>query len=505
MQDNPVQYPRYDLAVIGGGINGAAIARDASMRGMKVILLEKEDFGFGASTKTSKLAHGGLRYLELFHFGLVKESLKERELLLKNAPHLVKPLPFLFPVYHSDKYPLWQVQLGLLIYDFLSGSSKLPKSKKLKATTVNERFPHLKSENLKGGCLYYDVQMLDHRILIENVLAAEQNGAVVRNYAKVDQFIIHDGKVQGLIYRDAFSGVNHQIEALCFVNATGAWSNELTSLEPNAGHPQVAPSKGVHIVLPPIEQSGALILRTPQDGRVFFILPWEGCTLVGTTDTRYKDDPDVVSTSPEDILYLLEAFNFYYPGYGFHKESILADFVGLRPLIDEGDSSTPSKLSREHVVDVSSGGLVTVLGGKYTTYRQIAEEVVDVVSKRLGGQFAKCQTKDIPLPGAMGGSDSLDKIVVKCTKMGLSQQITQHLIGHYGVMTERILEIIDKDPSQQQKIVEELPYLHAEVTYAIEYEHVKTAEDWLYRRSNMGLFLKKPSDFEWFYKKIERA
>lgn len=485
LSENNTSYPSYDLAVIGGGINGAAIARDAALRGMSVILLEKDDFGSGASSKSSKLAHGGIRYLEHLHFALVKESLHERDLLLKNAPHLVKPLPFVYPVYAKDPHSLWKVRLGLHVYDFLSGNSSLPHHKKMVSSEIVKTFSGMKSEGLKGGCHYFDAQMLDNRIVIENILDAEKNGAIVKNYAEVTQLLFSNHKVSGLIYKS--DGKEYQIHARCVLNATGAWSNGVTALEKNVSHPQVSPTKGIHILLPLIQKDTALILHAPQDGRIFFIIPWEGVSLVGTTDTYYGGDPDNVSVDPNDITYLLEAVNYYFPESHFKENSILGSFAGLRPLVDTSKPSNPSSISREHCIEVSNGGLITILGGKYTTYRKIAEEAVDIVLSGFPDKkkYAPCTTKKIPLPGAQG---SLDDVFQSCLAFGLPSDLSEHLVHHYGVFALKILDVLRAHPDKNVPISKNRLHLLAEETYAIQYEHVKKREDFLCRRTNLGFY-----------------
>lgn len=474
----------YDLVVIGGGINGAAIARDAALRGLKVILLEKTDFGAGASTKTSKLAHGGLRYLEQYELGLVKESLYERNLLLKNAPHLVHPLKFVYPVYTHSIRPLWQVNLGLYLYDFFARNSGLPSHRKLTKEQIIKEFPGIQSENLVGGCTYYDAQMKDNRLVIENVLAAEQSGATVLNYATVTNFLWNQGRIEGVLFRHYGKGNEIPIRTKLVVNATGAWSNGIADLEPGVQHCRAAPTKGVHLVVPKIFDIG-LILRAPQDGRIFFVLPWEEYSLIGATDTFFSDDPETMIVNEVDIDYLLEAFCYHFPHKNMNRSLIISTFAGLRPLVANHQIKKPSLVSRDYAIQVSEGGMITVLGGKYTTYRRVAEEVVNGVIGQIDSSenFRSCSTEETPLPGAIIDASHLEK---ELGQVGLKKMQIDHLLQNYGQLARHILEIIKKNPSESQQICSEHPHIYAELTYTIMFEHVKQPEDWFYRRTSIA-------------------
>lgn len=477
----------FDLIIIGGGINGAAIARDAALRGLRTILLEKDDFGSGASSKTSKMAHGGVRYLEQFQFHLVRESLRERALLLKNAPHLVHPLSFFFPIYSNDVHPLWQINLGLYLYDFLGTRGALPKHRKLSAGAIAEYFPGIKTQDLRGGCDYCDAQMQDNRLVIENVLAAEAAGAVVVNHAEVTALIRSDGQIKGVEYKESASGHTKKIYGHSVVNATGAWSGGIARMEPDVSHCRVFPTKGVHLILPKFIGEAALLLHAPQDKRVFFVLPWGQYSMVGTTDTFYDGDPDKVSVEQEDIDYLLQALRFYFPDLHFDASSVISSFAGLRPLVDINGGGEPSDITREHVIHRSEGGLITLLGGKYTTHRRIAEEVVDSVLKTFSDKkrFRACSTQTLPLPGAAGPC-TMQQVEQHLQQAGLDAALVQHLLGTYGTKSLEILKIIQRDPAEGQVICGKHPHVFAELSYAIEAEHAKTLDDWFCRRTSIA-------------------
>lgn len=477
-----------DLIVIGGGINGAAIARDASMRGLSVTLLEKRDFGAGASTKTSKLVHGGLRYLENRDFALVKESLYEQALLLRNAPHIVHPLTFLFPVYAHTPRPLWQVHLGLYIYDFFSRHNGMPGHRKCSKKEVVDHYPQMNQKDLLGGCEYHDAQMLDNRLVIENILAAESAGAVVLNYAEVFKLLRTKDRIDGIYFRNVLTGQEGSISCKAIVNATGAWSNQITAMDSSASHLRVTPTKGTHLVIPQVYKSEALILHAPQDGRIFFILPWGNHSLLGTTDTFYNKDPNDVSVEDSDIAYLLEAFNFYFPQLQLTKSSIIASFAGLRPLVsNDSNSISPSGISRSHAIHRSETGLITILGGKFTTHRKIAQDVVDAVLTELGTTVKchPCATMLTPLPGAWHHHTQED-VRLKLRSAGLKNEQVNHLMSNYGELSLRILKIIQSDSREAVPICPEHPHIFAELTYAISVEHAKRLDDWFCRRTSIA-------------------
>lgn len=477
---------QYDLVVIGGGINGAAIARDAALRGMKVILLEKEDFGSGASTKTSKLAHGGVRYLEHFQLRLVKESLRERELLLKNASHLVKPLSFILPIYSNDPHPLWQIHAGLFLYDCLGGNKSLPRHRKLDAKNLLQAVSGLKSDGLLGGCSYFDAQMQDHRILIENIVSAAQAGATVCNYTEVIDLIHGEKSIEGVRFREVMTNRTGEIYGRVIVNVTGAWSANISSKEPNVEHCLPAPTKGIHIVIPQINAEEALLLRAPQDERVFFIMPWGKFSLVGTTDTFFDGDPDHIKIETFDTRYLLDAVNAFFPEAHLVESSVIASFAGLRPLVAPNGHRSPSDIARECAIQISKGGLITVLGGKYTTHRQIAEDVVDKVAAKIKGKrFLPCMTAQLPLPGAIG-IEKQGLVKQKLEAAGLPDETVIHLLNTYGMNSLAVLERITENPSEAERICAKHPHIWAELTYSIQNEYVKTAADWLERRTEIA-------------------
>lgn len=461
----------YDLIVIGGGINGAAIAREASLRGLQTILFEKKDFACGASSKSSKLVHGGLRYLEQFNFRLVRESLKERSVLLKTLPHQVKLLPFIYPVYEKHRHPLWMVRLGLHIYDFLSPGD-FPKHSHLSSSNILSLFPELEPSELVGGCLYYDAQMLDNRIVMSNLNSAKALGCTTLNYTPVTNLYYENDKAAGVYYRTA-DAKPKLCKGKTIVNATGAWSDAILKMDSSSGQNQVKPTKGVHLVLPQIHPTHALLLRAPQDGRVFFLLPWEGFSLLGTTDTPYHDNPDEPKVLDEDIEYLLTAFHHYFPKSNVDRSSILSSFAGLRPLVRD-DNKASSSISRSSSIFRASSGLITLLGGKYTTYRSTATEVVDLV------------VKDLNLPAQKSSGTDCIPFIDKHLLDKQSDNLVHHLITHYGENYKLILANIQKHPNEGTQICPFHPHVYAEIRYVIENEQAQTLEDWFERRTHIA-------------------
>ncbi len=470
---------QYDMIVIGGGINGVAIGRDAALRGLKVLLLEKEDFSSGASSKTSKLAHGGIRYLESLQFFLVRECLQERDLLLENAPHLVKSLKFIYPVYKGDLRPLWKIKLGLFLYDCLKGTSILPRHRSTSPEEIRHLFPSLKAEGLKGGCLYYDALMQDERLVIENMRSAEEAGAVCRNYCEVTSLIKDNGRVTGVKYRDRLHRKEEKIaHARYVINATGAWSNGILQMDTPSPKVGVRPTKGIHLILPQMNKDHALILSAPQDNRIFFLIPWNGYSILGTTDSPYQGDLNKLEVLPEEMHYLLDALSHYFPHAPLDENAIISTFVGLRPLVDH--HLAKANLGREHYIEASSSGLVTVLGGKYTTHRKMAEEAVDTALGREERLRHPSVTKNRTLHGG-GKCSSLERL-----NGSLSQETLNHLIATYGSAASEVLAIIHENPAEAKQLCPHHPHLLGEVTHAIENEHAQQLDDWFFRRTSIG-------------------
>tara|TARA_Y100001968_G_scaffold13572_2_gene11059 strand:- start:893 stop:2077 length:1185 start_codon:yes stop_codon:yes gene_type:complete len=385
------QDPHYDLIIIGGGINGASVARDAVLRGLSVCLIEKNSFGSGTSSRSTKLAHGGIRYLEHFEFTLVYESLRERHLLLQNAPKYVKPLKFLYPIYKSGHRSLLRVRCGMWLYSLLSRNSTLPKHKRLKKEDILSLCPSLSPYGLQGGIIYYDAQMKDYELVLANINDASNHGLISHENTTVTNFIKDNKQCTGVIIKSG--DLSKKIYGSTILNATGPWCNELSKLDEPSAKPLVAPTKGAHIIVNDLGLSHALTLEIPNEKRMFFMIPWENNTLIGTTDTPFEGNPDTISITNDDKQYLLNAANHYLKNQTLTENDIIDSFVGLRPL--QYSEKTASRRSRDFSLFESNSGLLHLFGGKYTSYRHMAEITVNhIISQHPNPtQFYPCTTQ----------------------------------------------------------------------------------------------------------------
>lgn len=399
----------FDLVVIGGGINGAGIAREAALRGLRVALLEKGDYASGTSSKSSRLIHGGLRYLEEGDLRLVLEASRERDLLRRRlAPHLVKPLRFFFPIFAGHRVGLWKLRAGLITYDVLASFRNIGRHRAGGRRFATELEPNLRTENLRGGATYYDCFTDDARLVLETIRGAEEAGAICLNYLAVERFEKADARLSSVVARDVEGGSGAlTIEGRAFVNATGPWLDRIRNLDDPEAEPMIRPTKGVHLVVDRerLGNRNALVLTAVRDGRVLFAIPWQDQTIIGTTDTDYSGDPDHVAAEQGDIGYLLETANFYFPRANLHESHVISTYAGLRPLVRGLARTLPSALSREEAIEESSSGLISLGGGKLTTYRRVAVRVVEHVVSRLaqanGRRFeGRSGTDQRPLPGA---------------------------------------------------------------------------------------------------------
>jgi len=462
----------YDLIIVGGGINGAATANLAAGCGIQAALFEKGDFASGTSSKSTKLIHGGLRYLENLEFDLVSEALRERSIQLKAAPHLVKPLRFIVPVYKDDRRPLWMMKLGVWLYDFLSGRHRVGQHASLSAAEIQKKAPLIKSEQLLGGVSYFDAQMDDARLCLENILSAGENGAHVYNYMEVVSFIKEMGRVAGVKVRDNIDGKMYNVYAKKIICCGGPWSNELMSMETPSVQTRVRPTKGVHIVYDQVFCDDALLITSKADNRIFFIIPWLGHSLVGTTDTDFSGSPDEVFCEEADIEYLFTEAKRVFPGVHFTREKIISTFAGLRPLAHQ--SGSPSAVSRKHVFYESYAGVVFVMGGKYTTYRSIAAECL----RRVYGKNADVNEDRFHVfgGGVMPPAQELAR------KYDLSEQTVLYLQGLYGSRTEDVLMPTASDPRLKEPLCDFSCAIAAQAVYAVKVEMAQTIEDVIDRR-----------------------
>jgi glycerol-3-phosphate dehydrogenase len=478
----------FDLLVLGGGITGAGVALDAALRGLRVALIDKGDFASGTSSASSKLVHGGLRYLEHGDFRLVHAALHERRLLLRNAPHLVRPLRFVLPFCAGARMPPWKWRAGLLLYDLLAGRDNLRRSHALPLASLRREFPGLRRDGLLGGADYYDAQMDDARLCVEVLKTAARAGACVANYVEATAFEMAGGQVAGVRARDHVGDADFVIRARVVLNATGPWVDRVCRLAGDEGGPHLRPTKGVHLVTPGRGLHAAFLLLHPDDGRVLFVIPWMGKTLIGTTDTDCDAAPEALAVTPAEVDYLLRAHNHYFSP-PVTPDDILGSFAGLRPLL-RSRPGEPSSLSREFRLFWSPSGLLTAAGGKYTTYRHMAQLITDAVVARLGRR-TRCRTANQPLDGAPDGpwrefESAETKWLV--TRHGLPEGAARHLVNRYGRRARDVAAYLATDPALAEPVVKGEPDLRAEFVYQREHEMAVREEDCLLRRTRLGLF-----------------
>ncbi|CAM4457717.1 glycerol-3-phosphate dehydrogenase [Corallococcus exiguus] len=477
----------FDLLVIGGGVTGAGAARDAALRGLKVALVEREDFASGTSSRSSRLIHGGLRYLEHGHLGLVFESSIERRRLLHLAPHLVRPLAFIWPVYEGARVPRWKLNAGLMLYDALSLFRNVKAYQRLSLKQLVEAEPGIRSEGLKGGARYYDAATDDARLTLANALGASEAGAVVLNHASVKRLVLEDGKVKGAVVVDHLTGLEHTVHARAVVNATGPWSDEIRRLDSSQQErtgPAVRGSKGVHIAVPRsrLNIGDALTLLSPVDGRVMFILPADAFTLIGTTETATRAHPAEVRASEADVAYLLSSANAFFPEANLTRQDMVSAWAGIRPLAASGyhGNSDAGSASREHSIDVSPSGVLAISGGKLTTFRVMARDVVNAVERHLSRPHKKPVTHEQPLPG--GDILKLDAELAAAKQEVGDAATGEHLVRAYGSRWHAVWALTRESPALAEPLVEGLPYRRAEAAWGVSHEMVQTLADLLIRR-----------------------
>jgi glycerol-3-phosphate dehydrogenase len=475
----------FDLVVIGGGVVGAGTALDAATRGLRVALVEARDLASGTSSRSSKLFHGGLRYLEQLEFGLVREALRERELMLTRiAPHLVKPVSFLYPLTHR----VWErpyTAAGLFLYDTMGGARSVPGQKHLTRAGALRMVPALKRDALIGGIRYYDSQADDARHTMTVARTAAHYGAVVRTSTQVVEFLREADRVSGVRVRDVEDGREAEVHANAVINCTGVWTDELQRLSGSRGRFRVQASKGVHIVVPRdriVSESG-LILRTEKS--VLFVIPWRNHWIVGTTDTEWNLDLAHPAATKHDIDYLLEHVNSVLATPLTHDD-IEGVYAGLRPLL-AGESEETSKLSREHAVARVAPGLVAIAGGKYTTYRVMAADAVDAAAVDLPGRLQPSITDKVPLLGADGYHALVNQADHLAAEHGLHPYRVRHLLDRYGSLVHEVLALAEGRPELLKPIERAPDYLGVEAVYAASHEGALHLEDVLARRTRISI------------------
>jgi glycerol-3-phosphate dehydrogenase len=478
----------FDVLVLGGGITGAGVALDAVLRGLRVALIDKGDFASGTSSISSKLVHGGLRYLEHGDFRLVYEALHERRRLLRNAPHLVHPLRFVVPFLAGARVPPWKWRVGLVLYDLLAGAGNLRRSRPRSAASLHREFPGLRAAGLSGGAEFFDAQMDDARLCLAVLQSAARHGAVIANYVEAVGFEHAGGVLGGVRARDHLTGGELTVRARQVVNATGPWGDAVRRLAGDGGAPRLRPTKGVHLVAPGRGLPAAFLLLHPDDGRVFFVMPWMNKTLIGTTDTEADATPDDARVTAGDAEYLLRGHNYYFSPE-LSGADVLGLFAGLRPLLGTRPGG-PSERTREFRVDTSPTGLLSVAGGKYTTYRHMAEVVTDAVVRRLGLR-RRCRTRGFRLDGAPtgdGGAFAAAATTSLERSFALDGESARHLVGRYGTRAADVAGYLRRDPGLARRVVPGEPELLAEFAYQRDQEMAVRPADFLLRRTRLGLF-----------------
>jgi glycerol-3-phosphate dehydrogenase len=480
---------QFDVVVIGGGVVGAGVALDAATRGLTVALVEARDWASGTSSRSSKLIHGGLRYLEMLDFGLVHEALRERGLILERlAPHLARPVSFLYPLKHR----VWErpyVGAGVALYDVMARTSRhaagLPMHRHLTRRQALRLAPSLRKDALVGAVQYYDAQLDDARHTLALVRTAAAYGARVANRARVVGFLREGERVVGVHVRDLEHGETIDVRAHQVVNATGVWTDETQAMVGHRGEFKVRSSKGVHLVVPRdrIQSSTGMIMRT--ETSVLLVIPWGRHWIIGTTDTDWTLDKAHPAASSRDIDYLLERANEVL-SRPLSREDVEGVYAGLRPLL-AGENELTSQLSREHVVTHPVPGLVVVAGGKYTTYRVMAKDAVDEVARALDFRVADCCTDEVPLVGAEGYRAAWNARARTAVRAGLHVARVEHLLGRYGSRIDEVLSLLEEDRELARPLSGAEDYLAAEVVYAAAYEGARHLDDVLARRTRISI------------------
>ncbi len=480
---------RFDVVIVGAGINGLGIAQDAALRGLRVALLEQEDVCFGVSAWSGRLVHGGLRYLEQYDFLLVRESLSERERLFRLAPHLVRPVPLMIPLYKHNRRPGWMVELGMVTYDALSVGKTPPMHRILGKKRAKKRFSGLATEGLSGAAVFYDGQLeLAERLCVELAVDAKANGAVIALHTRVTAPIVENGVVTGVTYTDTLTGESGEVRADLVYNAAGPWIDRALSYAGQPAQPRLnGGTKGSHLIVDPFPGApkDVVYYESRRDGRLVLVIPWFGRYMIGTTDIRFDEDPDKARCDIGEVEYLLGEVNALVPEAHLTLDDVLYTFSGVRPLPyvpDKAESSVP----RSHVLhDHAASGLknlVTVVGGKLTTYRQLAEDAVDDIFARLGRKAPKCPTRNRPLPGAQ--VVDLEALRASLTARNVvPAAVVDRLVRFYGSRAVAVLDLAAAQPELAEVVEPASNLIGAELVFAVDVDLAQTLADVLARRT----------------------
>ena len=492
----------FDICVIGGGVTGVGLALDAVWRGWKTVLLERRDFSAGTSSRSTKLLHGGLRYLEHFDFALVREGLVERSILTQIAPQLAEPVPFLVPIYTDPRrnydHP-WKMRAGMVLYDLLAGGYGFGRHRRLNREEALKFGPQLDPRGLRGALLYYDGRTDDARLVVEIAKTAHRAGACLLSYAEVSSFLRQgQGRVEGVRVRDLLDkdGAEIPCRARIVLNATGVWMGETLQLPGGEGRSltkTVRPSKGIHLTVAadrlPVE--GAWLIPSLTGHRFYFVVPWEGRVNIGTTDTDFAGEKDHPQALEEEVREILAAINAYFPSAQLDPADVLTAWAGLRPLISDPSVQKTTDISRKEEVLETADGVISIAGGKLTTYRRMAEHGIDLAERRLGRKgTSPASTRTRPLCGGEWNRQEFESRAHQiASEENLSLTSARHLVSRYGSETPRLLELMREDESLRRPLLpdSQLPDLVVEVVYAIEYEMALTPADVLARRTRLAM------------------
>ena len=460
------------------------------MRGLKTMLVEQNDLGSGTSSRSSRLIHGGLRYLEQGEFGLVLEANRERRILQRIAPHLVWPLRFVFPVHRGDRISRWQLAAGMMLYDVLALFRNVRPHRLLGKRRMLEAEPMLRDRGLLGGARYFDAQCDDARLVVATARSAVHHGAQVANYMVVRGLERTAGRIVGAQLEDRLTGERGVVRASVVVNATGPWADRVRRLEDPGAAPLLQPTKGVHVVVDRarLEHREGIAFTSPIDGRVMFVLPWGDLSYIGTTDTDTSEPPEELSVTADDMVYLLRSANARFPSARLSLEDVRGSWAGLRPLLADAGARSTSNRSREHALVQGSGGMLTVVGGKLTTYRSMSAEVVDQAMRELRHRDGRqrqgaADTHEDPLPG--GETADLSQFRERGLELGIQPASVDHLLRHYGTEAAGIFNLGGADRRLLRRLVEPHPAIEAEVVHAVRRELAQRVEDVLVRRFHL--------------------
>lgn len=487
----------FDVLIIGGGITGAGLALDAAARGLKTALVEKRDFAAGTSSRSTKLIHGGLRYLEQFDFALVREALLERSVLTRIAPHQAEAFPFVIPIYADQRrnydHPLI-MRAGLFLYDLLAGRQNFAKHRRLSREEALKLAPQLDPRGLKGAFLYYDALTNDSRLVIEIIKAAHQHGASIANYTTVESYLRDaDGKIQGVWLRDELSGERIELRARVTINATGVWMEDMIRLDGGSAEglkKKLRPAKGIHLTIAAdrLRVDAAWLIPSLTGHRFYFVVPWEGRVNIGTTDTDYSGGKDFPQAEPDEVAEILNAINSYFPEANLDPSDVISAWAGLRPLISDANAKDTTKVSRKEEMIETADGLISIGGGKLTTYRAMAEHGIDLVLKRLGKSADNRTTRDVPISGGEMSRVELDQTAKQlASHYNLPMDVTRHLAFSYGSNFDALIRLMLDDERLRERLVADLPVVKAEVVYAARHELAVSLTDALTRRTRLAM------------------